>query len=75
MVITVESFVCAGGMEGVRLPNEINSAVTAGKPLACYWEHVVGATEKECKVVDLTDREDVTFYGAKLRMKHVPFPG
>ena len=65
MVITVEPFICAGGPEGVRLPNETKSAVTADKSLACYWEHVVAVTKTGCEVLDLRDGEDVTFYGAK----------
>jgi methionyl aminopeptidase len=62
MVITVEPFICAGSGEGTRLPNHTRSAVTADNSLAVYWEHVVAVTDTECEVLDLRERENLTFY-------------
>ena len=71
MVITVEPFICSGGPEGVRLPNETKSAVTADQSLACYWEHVVAVTKNGCEVLDLRDGENVTFLGSKPQIKQM----
>jgi methionyl aminopeptidase len=62
MVFSVEPFICAGSGEGTRLTNNTRSAVTADDSLAVYWEHIVAVTDTGCEVLDLRDREDVTFY-------------
>jgi methionyl aminopeptidase len=62
MVITVEPFICAGSGEGIRLPDNTRSGITADNSLTAYWEHVVAVTDTGCEVLDLRDGEDVTFY-------------
>ena len=58
MVITAESFTCAGAPEGVRLPNVTKTAVAAEGRLACCWEHVVAVTKDGCEILDLREGED-----------------